>query len=955
MSLCLVMLIGTVSGTPTSGEGEWLPVAVREGDIWQIGATGNCEAWIDRRELLVLFHSWDESKAGASVTATCEVVIPADWPGATRMHFYMTDDYDGLSDPLEEGWLGQANLVGHRFKQVLIDDQVVWERDVADAEGVAQPSRFSVVLPERIKPGDRVRVGFRLIDRVGTGTRLPDDRRYIGTTDGIQDTDPWKFMTHVYVGDVVLSPEGVSSITEGAAPSAERVRNRLSQHGPMKPCGEGVKFPVTLSVQGGGLGTDRILHCGVPLPPGTVRDVGQVVLSNEAGKSLSLQSVPMNYWPDGSVRWVEVNTILPGGTDRVRLDLLEESVSGTQPLVQEPVAVTRGGSGEVRIETGQTQVVAGGSDGTLIRSFKNGSATVENLAGRLEMGERVYVTEVESVDVLADGPIRAEVELSGKLISGASELGRFVFRVSAFAGQPYVRLTWRTFNDLPKTPNISRVELTAACSWSRGVASHWGDPEKRASGEITLRQLRENAFEVVDPSGQVLDAGEACGGWLGLSDGGKSLCVLVRHFREQYPKALTFQNGRLRIALFEPCEQEPHYTPNEGEAKRHEIWLGLWETGLGPSEFGGISEYFACPPRVFDADYFCASGGLGPAFPHDEERFPELTSFMTNTYGEIEAHRFYRNGIRNWGDAVYNADKEQWCNGYYDRQQGFAVEYLITGDPRWFDRLEATVRHIIDVDVCHRSEAHPEWVGGIHGYYGRDHSTEAPWNPIQRTKGTLAYWRFTADTDARDAALAVADSAIAANRGIGARSVRDHAGILYCLTAAYDETRDRKYLEGARRVAHDAIGRIDKRRGCYAEVHGNLSYRGNVPWMVAQLAEPMYDYYRQSGDVDAAVAVVGLAESIIAENCTRGVPGDVYGYSHNPHFKKTSGYHILIAPTIMYAYELTGDPQFLTHAEAMYEQTIREGTVNSIVNCYWNTHTLLYYLNRYGHDEETTP
>ena len=105
----------------------------------------------------------------------------------------------------------------------------------------------------------------------------------------------------------------------------------------------------------------------------------------------------------------------------------------------------------------------------------------------------------------------------------------------------------------------------------------------------------------------------------------------------------------------------------------------------------------------------------------------------------------------------------------------------------------------------------------------------------------------------------------------------------------------------------------------------------------------------------AAAAVVGMAESIITENRERGVPGDVYGYSHNPHFKKTSNYHILIAPAVMYAYELTGDPEFLTHARAMYEQTIQEGTVNSIQNCYWNTHTLLYYLNRYGQRTETTP
>jgi uncharacterized protein YyaL (SSP411 family) len=250
----------------------------------------------------------------------------------------------------------------------------------------------------------------------------------------------------------------------------------------------------------------------------------------------------------------------------------------------------------------------------------------------------------------------------------------------------------------------------------------------------------------------------------------------------------------------------------------------------------------------------------------------------------------------------------------------------------------------MDIDVCYASAEHPDWVGAIHGLYSKDHSTGDPWNPTQRMKGMLNYARLTGDRDARAAALGVADSALAAKRAIGAVSVRDHAGVLYALTSAYDETRDPRYLEGARALAHDAMKRIDPRRGTYAEIHGNYGYRGNVPWMVAQLMEPLYDYYRQSGDRAAAEAVVGMAESILAENRTRGVDGDVYGYSHNPHFKKNSTYHILIAPAVLYAYELTGDAEFLKQGRAMYKQTIAEGTVNSVMNCYWNTHTLLYYL-----------
>jgi hypothetical protein len=376
------------------------------------------------------------------------------------------------------------------------------------------------------------------------------------------------------------------------------------------------------------------------------------------------------------------------------------------------------------------------------------------------------------------------------------------------------------------------------------------------------------------------------------------------------------------------------------------------------------------PAHAFHSDYFCATGALGEAFPHDDTRFSELTKIMDairtapadrDDVTRVEASSGYgiRHGIRHWGDSPYHG--ETWCNGYYDRQQGFAVEYLMTGGYWWFQQFEATVRHIIDVDVCHYSSENGWWLGGIHGLYAADHSTPGiagqPWMPGQRTRGTLAYWRYTADDMARDAALGVADAALRCAWAIGASSVRDHAGVLYCLMAAYDETSDAKYLEGARAVAHDAMRCIDARRGAYEELHGNMNYYGGLPWLQSQLAEPLYDYYRRSGDVAAAVAVVGIAESIMTENAEQCNPATLYGYSFSPVLRSApanklgnSGYNVLIAPVFMYAYDLTGDKAFLEFGRGLYARTISENTVNSVANCYWNTETLLYFLQAFANE-----
>ncbi|MCA9426745.1 MAG: hypothetical protein KC994_16815, partial [Candidatus Omnitrophica bacterium] len=59
------------------------------------------------------------------------------------------------------------------------------------------------------------------------------------------------------------------------------------------------------------------------------------------------------------------------------------------------------------------------------------------------------------------------------------------------------------------------------------------------------------------------------------------------------------------------------------------------------------------------------------------------------------------------------------------------------------------------------------------------------------------------------------------------------------------------------------------------------------------------------------------------------------------------GYHVLIAPCLFYAYDLTGDESFKEAAQAAWEQTLREETINSVINCFWNTPALLYYLREF--------
>ena len=118
--------------------------------------------------------------------------------------------------------------------------------------------------------------------------------------------------------------------------------------------------------------------------------------------------------------------------------------------------------------------------------------------------------------------------------SDDDEIGRFVFRVSAMAGQPYVRMTWRIYNDRAETLKISRFELIGSCSIGEDAVSRWGPDEKSAGADVRVQQLTEEKFDVVDGADAAIDAGESSAGWLGVAGKEHSLMAQVRHFRQQF-------------------------------------------------------------------------------------------------------------------------------------------------------------------------------------------------------------------------------------------------------------------------------------------------------------------------------------------------------------------------------------------------------------------------------------
>ena len=110
-----------------------------------------------------------------------------------------------------------------------------------------------------------------------------------------------------------------------------------------------------------------------------------------------------------------------------------------------------------------------------------------------------------------------------------------------------------------------------------------------------------------------------------------------------------------------------------------------------------------------------------------------LTGFADWLERNIQLGRWY--GYLDYGDVRATWDDEAddwkdrgrwgWCNSEWDPRHAIWIQYLRTGDPRYFGLAEAMTRHSMDVDTCHWHPFRPYMVGGCYRH-GVGHFSDEP-------------------------------------------------------------------------------------------------------------------------------------------------------------------------------------------------------------------------------------
>ncbi len=245
---------------------------------------------------------------------------------------------------------------------------------------------------------------------------------------------------------------------------------------------------------------------GVPWPEGAVPKDQAFALRTADGKALPLQTWPLAYWPDGSLKWSGFATVAgPDTPGPFNLSPGAAAATDTQVKVRTTGTTIEVDTGRVLCRIAQSGMnlidslaVDGrevARDGRLVCVLQSGPDGAPDNSPPRES----YASKIERVTVEQSGPVRAVVRVEGKHrgLQGGREWLPFSVRLYFYAGQEAIRVVHTIVFDGDQQKDFIRgLGLTFTVplredSWNRHVrfsgqdGGLWAEPIQPGSGNPT--------------------------------------------------------------------------------------------------------------------------------------------------------------------------------------------------------------------------------------------------------------------------------------------------------------------------------------------------------------------------------------------------------------------------------------------------------------------------------------
>jgi hypothetical protein len=582
------------------------------------------------------------------------------------------------------------------------------------------------------------------------------------------------------------------------------------------------------------------------------------------------------------------------------------------------------------------------------------------------------------VTIEDSGPLRAQIKCSGWYVSDAGDKRfQYIVRFNAYAGQSIIKVyhtfiftedmfKYRIKNIAVKTTLHLGDTLTYAVGGEKGIFS------KGLIGDVSLLHDDWNHYCIRNNAGGVFSEGSKSKGWLDLSDGSRGVTVFLREMWQNYPLELE-ANGKTLFVHLWPAHG--NYSAQVKAKKQRALKGGIghfWPFHEGsdlnlvavspashrhdranPETFfdhdyinnaAGISKTYEMVYYFHEGDHLsgnsentakayseelmainsewiCKTEVFGRIHAYDPVRFARAEEVLEKAFDAMlraqEAHLDY--GMINYGDGHYSYTASGYGNRYWldyrvNWQMAPWILYVRKGDPKYLRFAIATNRHIMDVDTCQITldfvdkkgnhvikEAgggqRTHEVGAAHWHKETRREVDMDANP----EPFLAYYYLTGYKRAREIAELRGEQTLRHKDDFSnGPSARGATGALGVPIQLYQLTWDHKYLASANTMFDAILNRLVRPDGYWGRSSSNWDIM-TTTWPL----EPFEEFCRMTERQDAKKEYLRVAK---AEG-GMGLTSNTSGF-------RTHGYPLR---AYAYAYELTGDREFISYGKHYYD------------------------------------
>jgi hypothetical protein len=656
-------------------------------------------------------------------------------------------------------------------------------------------------------------------------------------------------------------------------------------------------------------GMERIMEpvtFGIPFPKGYLKEKTHLGIYDSKGNTIPFQIKILSNWQEQSVKWALLDILVncePKSAVNYYLILKD------QPFLEEgqhydSIKIEESNS-SITIDTEKAIFIIDKKTFMPFRQVNISGVNVIDQSNSCMMLKdefnREYTPKIKNISIETRGLIRSTVKAQGQFVyKDGSVFSDFLARASFYAGKRFAKIDFTIRNskaskhpgglwDLGDEGSIYFKDLSFnfALTEKKDISIFWkteiNEKERRLNNDkIEIYQdssggVKWDSLNHVNKNGKVmnsfrgykvysvdlLEQGFRATPTIVVQSQNRKMAATLQKFWQNSPKAIEAENNLLTLRLF-PHQYNDVYELQGGEQKTHTIFLVF-----GHDNNEDINIDWVHAPLVAKAspNWYAKTGAHGYLASAADNKNPDYQALIEhailgdkNFFDLREEVDEY--GWRNFGE-VY-ADHEivnykggrfpfiSHYNNQYDVINGCILQYLRSGDIRWYDLMTDLTKHVIDIDIYHTTKDRNAFNNGtfwhtnhfMHAETSTHRSFSCKHQNNEKTysygggpspencysTGLLNYYYLTGEELAKETILELSkwilsqdkmdNNLIGIIRGIKKRissslnefsgsPTRSQANMLNTLLDAFELTNDREYLSKAEKLIKKFISPVD--------------------------------------------------------------------------------------------------------------------------------------------------